>query len=185
MKWDYCFIYTLQIVCKRLSSPTTSVVDISLFYLSHLFLYIPTVTQHTQLSNFPEWWRKLLVSYINIECLICIMANSTTDLSSVEERQCKISRATQFWLEGSFTSARIQTKQEQRCMIRNARTGQEIANITDIKKNSRLMEKVKLNRRLCDIPERVWCVLPAHDQPLIHQYPQGLLGRAALNLFIP
>lgn len=129
------YIHTADRMQKTVSSPPTSVVDISLFIFL-IFSYV-----------FQQWLRKhnwaifqndgesfLSNSYMSNEHLICIMVNSTTDLSSVEDGQYKISIAPQFWLEGPSTSARIQTKPQQRCTIRNARTGQEIANITDAKK---------------------------------------------------
>jgi len=73
---------------KTVNSPTTSVVDMSLF----VFLIFSYIFQHSDSASAAELFssdgeRCLLNSDVGTEYLFCIMACSTTNLSSVEVRQ--------------------------------------------------------------------------------------------------
>lgn len=129
------YIHIADCMQKTVSSPTTSVVYISLFiFLIFSYIFQQWLSKHNWAIFQNDGESCLSNSYISIEYLICITANPTTDLSSVEDGQYKISRLPQFWLEGPFTFARTQTKPQQRYMVRNERTWQELANTTDIKR---------------------------------------------------
>lgn len=143
---------------KTVSSPTPSVVDILLFiFLIFSCMFQQWLSKHNWAFLQSDGESCLSNSHTSIEYLICIMGNSTTDLPPVEDEQYKISRAPQFLLEGPFTSARVQTKPQQRCMRRNARTGQELANITDIRGKkkqtngeSKTKQKTLASQKGCD-----------------------------------
>lgn len=166
------YIHIADCMQKTVSSPTTSVVDISLFtFLIFSYTFQQWLSKHNWAifqNDGESCWSN---SYISIEYLTCIKANSTTDLFSVEDGQYKISRAPQFWLEGPFTSARIETKPQQRCMIRNARTGQKSANIRDIKfKKQQTDRESKTKQKTLWHPRNAhWCVMHiASSCPAFH-----------------
>lgn len=111
------YIHIADCKQKTVNRPTTSVVDKSLF-ASFSNIFQPRVTQQAQISHFPERWRKMFFKVIS--ALSVYFALQKALLQSFPWWKTDNIR---FWLEGPLTSARIQTKAEQKDVIRNARTG--------------------------------------------------------------